>query len=75
MAGKCPGCKKIVSSVSIDHVRMSAGLASQSPYHGVAYLCPFCDVILGVGVDPTRLQVRLVGVKKPARKRPRPRAH
>jgi hypothetical protein len=75
MAGKCPACRKVISNVSIDHVRMSAGLASQLPYHGVAYLCPFCEVILGVGIDPARFQVRLVGVKKRARKRPKPRAH
>lgn len=75
MPGKCPGCAKAVSHVNIDHVRMSAGLASQAAFHGVAFLCPFCDVILGVGVDPNRVQVRLIGVKKRTKKRPRPRAH
>jgi hypothetical protein len=58
MTGKCPKCDKAVSSVTLAHVRVSAGIAARAAFHGVSYLCPFCHVILGVGTDPAASKAR-----------------
>jgi hypothetical protein len=50
MGGKCPKCDKILASVTIKQV--DAINASGKSFHGVSYVCPFCDVALSVSIDP-----------------------
>jgi hypothetical protein len=51
---------------------MSADSASRRAFHGVAYLCPFCHVILGVGADPVALKAEgMSDVTKGGRRNPK----
>jgi hypothetical protein len=54
--GKCQKCQQIV-----DHVKTNVPSIKDSngSYKGVAYLCPFCDTILGFQMDPLVLQKNL----------------
>ncbi len=57
--GKCPGCQKNVSTVTMERVEVSEGLAGPK-WHGVNLLCPSCRTILGATFDPQALQADLV---------------
>jgi hypothetical protein len=48
--GKCPKCDGIVNSIKVEHVDVTVN--HDPKWHGVSYLCPHCDTILSVGIDP-----------------------
>ena len=58
-AGKCPGCKKTVSTVTLERVEISEGIGGPK-WHGVNLCCPLCRTILGASLDPVALQTDLV---------------
>ena len=54
MSGKCPKCDKQISHVNLKNVNVNVDF--QPGWLGVTYCCPFCDYILGVGIDPVALK-------------------
>lgn len=52
--GKCPKCDSIVTRVEVDAVDVTVNW--QSAWKGVAYHCPSCHAVLGVGIDPVALK-------------------
>ncbi len=52
--GKCPKCEKMVPYVNLQAVDVKQGF-SANKWLGVSYQCPFCQTILGVGIDPVAL--------------------
>jgi hypothetical protein len=57
-SGKCPKCEKLITSVTIEHVDVMQGLTTK--WHGASYLCPHCNAVLGVGIDPVALKADTV---------------
>jgi hypothetical protein len=55
MSGKCPKCEKLVGRVTIDNITAKAFLG-RGEWKAVAYLCPMCQTILSVGIDPVALK-------------------
>jgi len=56
--GKCPGCKKTVSTVALERIQISEGIGGPK-WNGVNLLCPSCRTILGATLDPVALQADL----------------
>jgi hypothetical protein len=62
-AGKCPKCENAVTSVSLEPVDVTQAFTQK--WHGVSFLCPHCQTVLGVGIDPVALKTETVkGVVK-----------
>jgi uncharacterized protein with PIN domain len=55
---KCPKCEKMLGSVNIQ--KISASVIFGEKYHALAYVCPHCQSILNVGIDPVALNSDLV---------------
>ena len=56
--GKCPKCEKTLSSVNIEDVKVNVGF--KPAWKGISYLCPFCNSILSVQIDPIALKTDIV---------------
>jgi hypothetical protein len=56
--GKCPGCKKNVSTLMMERVEISEGIGGPK-WHGVNLLCPSCKTVLGATLDSVALQADL----------------
>ena len=54
---KCPKCEALISNVNLED--MPIHLNYQPRWKGVAFSCPFCFSILGVGIDPVALKTDL----------------
>lgn len=52
--GKCPSCKNVLRSVRIENLDITIGI--QPAWKGVSYVCPACNAILGVQIDPVALK-------------------
>jgi hypothetical protein len=57
-SGKCPHCKKVISRVKVETIQISAGL--KESYAGVTYVCPGCQCVLAVAMDPLALNADVV---------------
>lgn len=58
-SGRCPNCKSNIQSVLLEDIGLKAGFGPA--YHnGVTYLCPLCQCILGVSIDPVALKAAIV---------------
>jgi transposase-like protein len=55
-SGHCPQCKSTVTSVNIEHVAANGKIA----FTGVSYVCPSCNCVLGVELDPIAAQADLL---------------
>lgn len=62
MRGQCPHCKQRLSTVRLENVDVvtSPLVGSGGPYVGVTYVCPHCDSILNVQIDPVALKTDTV---------------
>lgn len=61
--GKCPQCDTRLLNVKIEAIDLIEGLSTK--WKGASYICPHCQHILGVEMDPTALRSAIVGdVKK-----------
>ena len=58
--GKCPKCEQHISSVKIEHVDVKEGIIGPASWHGVSYLCPSCNSVLSVQIDPIALKADIV---------------
>lgn len=47
---KCPSCKAVASYVVVERVELRESF--EHKYSGYVFVCPSCDGILGVGIDP-----------------------
>jgi phage FluMu protein Com len=56
--GKCPKCSKVVSNVKIEGVSVIEGFTPA--WHGISLLCPSCNSVLGVSIDPIALKADIV---------------
>jgi hypothetical protein len=54
MAGQCPKCEKMVTSVDVDNVDIVRG--GQTAWRGISYSCPWCHTVISVGIDPASLK-------------------
>ena len=65
MSGTCPKCEKLVSYVTLSTVDVK-GPFGGNDWKGVSYLCPHCQTILSVAIDPVALKTDTVNqtVKK-----------
>lgn len=48
--GKCPKCEKLITSINLEDIEITH--LSQPRWKGISHLCPFCQSILGVQIDP-----------------------
>jgi len=51
---KCPKCETPISSVTIRDIEASA--PGGTSWRGIAYVCPYCHVIINVEIDPIALK-------------------
>jgi glutaredoxin len=60
--GKCPHCKNALRTVRLENVEVVVSpLTGQGgPYVGVSYVCPHCDSVLSVQIDPVALKTDTV---------------
>ncbi|NJO34446.1 MAG: hypothetical protein HC869_16285 [Rhodospirillales bacterium] len=59
--GKCPKCEKVVRTVNVERIDISAGIG-RATWVGVSYVCPTaaCRTVLGVEIDPIALKADIV---------------
>ncbi|MBS0249612.1 MAG: hypothetical protein JSR78_00925 [Proteobacteria bacterium] len=50
MAGKCPKCQNVVGNVRTEQIGITN--MTGNTFSGASYVCPHCQTILGVVVDP-----------------------
>ncbi len=59
--GKCPKCEKVPMQVYIEHVEIKQKFnIGGTVWHGASYLCPHCNSILAVAIDPISLKADTV---------------
>lgn len=58
MAGKCPSCEALVTTVTIDSV--DARGPKGSIFRAASYLCPYCRTILSIQIDPLAVKIDTV---------------
>jgi hypothetical protein len=57
--GKCPKCEKICGSFTLQEVDASAGIG-QKVWRALTFLCPHCQTIVGVQIDPIAIKTDTV---------------
>ena len=55
--GRCPKCEAVLMHVNVQHIDVKAARTS---WVGVSYVCPHCQTILGVSIDPVALKTDTV---------------
>jgi hypothetical protein len=60
--GKCPHCKTALHAVRLENIEVivSPLIGKGGPYVGVSYVCPHCDSILNVEIDPVAMKTDIV---------------
>jgi len=61
--GKCPKCNEVVNRASGEEVpiaRIGAQFVFGAQFVGASILCPHCNTILGIAVDPLALKRDIV---------------
>ena len=56
--GKCPKCERVIDRVTIDQI--DAYNQSRNVFNAVSYLCPHCQTVLSVQIDPLALKTDTV---------------
>jgi hypothetical protein len=54
MSGKCPKCELEIAAVTAVFTEIKA--AGQNSLKGVSYLCPHCQTVLSVEIDPVAMR-------------------
>ena len=57
--GKCIQCKKMVGHLKIESIEARGGIGGPR-WGGINYLCPWCNTVLGAGIDPVALKADTV---------------
>ena len=55
----CPHCNALLNNVNIKDVNVRAGI-NRNEWRGIAYICPFCQKILSVAIDPIAIKTDIV---------------
>ena len=55
---RCPKCHELVKHANLES--LPTHNHSRAQWHGIAFLCPECNTILGTGFDPEVLLKRLM---------------
>lgn len=55
--GKCPKCGKTVDHAKTDPIKLKGG---GKVWPGVSLLCPSCDAVLGIQMDPLVLKEAII---------------
>jgi hypothetical protein len=55
--GLCPSCQAPIREVRLEAINVQAAAAQ---WVGVSYLCPYCSVVLGAGIDPIAIKTDIV---------------
>jgi hypothetical protein len=55
--GTCPKCDMRITKVTVEGVNV---IGAGESYRGVSYLCPSCNCVLSVQIDPLGLNADLV---------------
>jgi hypothetical protein len=58
--GKCPKCNATISKVTVESVEVEGSKS----YKGLSYLCPSCDCVLSVQIDPLAVNAELLASLK-----------
>lgn len=58
MSGKCPQCKKILSSVTCERIDVQVLMGNS--WKGMACKCPYCETVINVQVDPAALRADIL---------------
>jgi hypothetical protein len=58
--GKCPHCQNPINDVILEPItaKVNPVRASGGPYKGVACLCPSCQRVLSISLDPKALEMK-----------------
>ena len=56
--GTCPKCGNTVTNVRIEDVDVIPGPYDR--WRGIKYVCPSCDCVLSVAIDPVALKTDVV---------------
>ena len=54
---KCPSCQNVIQKVKVEGIEICIG--PESSREGFSYLCPSCNSVLGVQMDPIVLNTEL----------------
>ncbi len=55
--GQCPKCSAPISSVTLETITIKA---QPTNWKGLSYLCPSCNCVLSVSIDPVALKAEIV---------------
>jgi hypothetical protein len=58
MHGKCPKCEKLLSTVNCSGIDVKVALGTT--WKGISHICPFCNTILSVQIDPIAIKTDIV---------------
>jgi hypothetical protein len=61
--GKCPKCDTVIPNVIIEPIEVHEKI-NQLNRGGVSYLCPSCNTILGISIDPILLSNELLNIMR-----------
>jgi hypothetical protein len=56
----CPKCDKVLTYVTFKAMETREAFTSRNAYHAVAHMCPHCQSVLSVEIDPISLKSELV---------------
>ncbi|MGD1153990.1 MAG: hypothetical protein ABR911_14105 [Syntrophales bacterium] len=56
--GKCPKCEKVVYNLKLEAIKINVSFHPR--WLGVSYLCPLCNTVLGVSIDPIAIKTDIV---------------
>jgi hypothetical protein len=56
--GKCPKCDRTITNVKIEDVTVDVQFTPA--WKGISYVCPWCNTILSVQIDPVALKTDII---------------
>ena len=65
MAAMCPQCNATISHLNIQEMISSGLLGPQ--WRTIAFLCPICQKILSIQIDPIAIKTDIINAIKPNR--------
>jgi RNase P subunit RPR2 len=56
--GTCPKCDKVLVNVKAEDMRVNVGFTPA--WQGLSFLCPHCNTVLGIGINPLLVRDEIV---------------
>ena len=60
--GMCPHCEQNISRLNLEEMSSSAFMGTQ--WNTIAYVCPMCQKIISVQIDPIAIKTDIVNALK-----------